>query len=255
LELHSLGHVCAFLWSDICDTVFPMSGKIIAVGNLKGGTGKSTVAINLACALRNGGKATVAVVDADGQGTASDWGAKGRLGLTVHALPFEEAQGTGHGASHVNGVENRGAANWSAVVDGLKGDHDFVVIDLPPQLSDAILNALIGANLFVVPVTASGADLKATTKAIELLRRARSQRDDGRPACLLVPSRVDRRTAVGKEIEAVLHDFGEPVAPAIGQRTAHVDAFTAGEWVGSYAPRSAAHGEIEVLAAIVKRVK
>lgn len=232
-----------------------MSGKIIAVGNLKGGTGKSTVAINLACALRNGGKATVAVVDADGQGTASDWGAKGRLGLTVHALPFEETQGTGHGASHANGVESGGAANWGAVVDGLKADHDFVVIDLPPQLSDAILNALVAANLFVVPVTASGADLKATTKAIELLQRARALRDDGRPACLLVPSRVDRRTAAGKEIEAVLHDFGEPVAPAIGQRTAHVDAFTAGEWVGSYAPRSAAHGEIEVLAAIVKRVK
>ncbi len=233
-----------------------MSGKIIAVGNLKGGTGKSTVAINLACALRGSGKVTVAVVDADAQGTASDWGAKGRLGLTVHALPFDEAESTGHGGGAINGATGgRNGASWSAVVERLKDEHDFVVIDLPPQLSDAILNALVAANLFVVPVTASGADLKATTKAIELLQRARAQRDDGRPACLLVPSRVDRRTAAGREIEAVLHDFGEPVAPAIGQRAAHVDAFTAGEWVGSYAPRSAAHGEIDVLAAIVRRVK
>ncbi|MFD1625940.1 ParA family protein [Azospirillum griseum] len=229
-----------------------MSGKIIAVGNLKGGTGKSTVAVNLACALRGSGKVKVAVVDADAQGTASDWAAKGRLGLTVHALPFEESENTGHGGGSASG---RDGEAWGTVVERLRLEHDFVVIDLPPQLGDAILNALVAANLFVVPVTASGADLKATTKAIELLRRARARRDDGRPACLLVPSRVDRRTAAGKEIEAVLHDFGEPVAPAIGQRTAHVDAFTAGEWVGSYAPRSAAHGEIDVLAAIVKRVK
>lgn len=219
-----------------------MSGKIVAVGNLKGGTGKSTVAVNVACALASGGKARVVVVDADGQGTATDWGAKGRLGVTVRSLPFEDMNGAG-------------SAGWNATVDELRAGHDFVVIDLPPQLGDAILNALVGANLFVVPVTASGADLKATAKAIDLLRRARALRDDRRPACLLVPSRVDRRTAAGKEIEAVLHDFGEPVAPAVGQRTAHVDAFTAGEWVGAYAPRSAAHDEIEVLAAIVRRVK
>lgn len=221
-----------------------MSGKIVAVGNLKGGTGKSTVAVNIACALASGGKAKVVLVDADGQGTATDWGAKGRLGVTVRPHPFEDANGSADGS-----------AGWNGVIDGLKAEHDFVVIDLPPQLGDAILNALVGANLFVVPVTASGADLKATAKAIDLLRRARSLRADNRPACLLVPSRVDRRTAAGKEIEAVLHDFGEPVAPAIGQRTAHVDAFTAGEWVGAYAPRSVAHDEIEVLAAIVRRVK
>lgn len=215
-----------------------MPGKIIAVGNLKGGTGKSTVAVNVACALAHGGKARVALVDADGQGTASDWGAKGRLAVPVTALPFEEA-GTG----------------WRDRVDGLVASHDFVVLDLPPQLGDAILNALHAASLFVVPVTASGADLKATAKAIDLLNRVRSERGDRRPGCLLVPSRVDRRTAAGKEIEAVLHEFGEPVAPAIGQRTAHVDAFTVGEWVGSYAPRSVAHEEIEVLAAIVRRVK
>lgn len=234
-----------------------MAGKIIAVGNLKGGTGKSTVAVNVACALANGGKAKVVVVDADGQGTASDWGARGRLGVQVHPLPFEEPDHSGASGT-VNGTGNGAGENgtgWLDTVGQLAAQHDFVVLDLPPQLGDAILNALSAANLFVVPVTASGADLKATAKAIDLLRRVRKEREDNRPACLLVPSRVDRRTAAGKEIEAVLHDFGEPVAPAIGQRTAHVDAFTAGEWVGSYAPRSAAHDEIEVLAAIVRRVK
>ena len=48
-----------------------MSSRIIAVGNLKGGTGKSTVAVNLACCLAE--SQAVTLVDADPQGTASAW--------------------------------------------------------------------------------------------------------------------------------------------------------------------------------------
>jgi chromosome partitioning protein len=47
-------------------------GKIIAVGNLKGGTGKSTIAVNLACRMAEMGR-SVALIDADPQGTAAAW--------------------------------------------------------------------------------------------------------------------------------------------------------------------------------------
>ena len=46
--------------------------KIIALLNEKGGAGKSTCAINLACALHRAGRKVV-LVDADPQGTARDW--------------------------------------------------------------------------------------------------------------------------------------------------------------------------------------
>ncbi|MGH6916933.1 MAG: ParA family protein, partial [Geminicoccaceae bacterium] len=62
-------------------------GKLIAVGNLKGGTGKSTIAVNLACALRAADR-TVALVDADPQGTATDWHAGGGLPVLVETLPL-----------------------------------------------------------------------------------------------------------------------------------------------------------------------
>ena len=52
----------------------------------------------------------------------------------------------------------------------------------------------------------------------------------------------------------MLHDLGEPVAPAVIKRAAHVDAFSAGQWIGAYAPRSAGHVEIQALAALVRRI-
>ncbi|WP_158284646.1 ParA family protein [Azospirillum sp. TSO35-2] len=245
-----------------------MTGHIIAIGNLKGGTGKSTLAVNLSCALATGAGGSAVLVDADSQGTAVTWAGRGRLPVEVIPMPFEpddagmpsigptDTRPTAFGA--VGGAEEgRAGANerWLATLNALAKEHRFVVIDLPPNLGACIVMALVAADLLVVPVTPSGADLKATCKAIDLLRNARKVRSGGKPSCLLVPSKVDRRTAVGREIEAVLHDFGEPVAPAIGQRSAHIDAFTAGEWIGTYAPQTAAHHEIQALTAIIRRAR
>lgn len=209
--------------------------KLIASANLKGGTGKTTLAVNLACALSVGGK--VVVVDADEQATASAWAAAGGLPVRVVALPL-----------------SGDVPAWIRAVVALRGEHDLAVVDCPPNLGAAAVAALALADLAMVPVTPSGMDLKATARALELVREAREERGGTKPAVLLVPSRVDRRTASGREVEAVLSDFGEPVAPAVAQRAAHVDAFSAGMWVGQYAPRSAAHVEIEALAALVKRM-
>ena len=216
-----------------------MAGKLLAVGNLKGGVGKTTLAISIACALAEHGSAVV--VDADAQGSAAAWAMTGKLPVAVVTLPL-----TSEG--------ERATAAWLARLVEIKADADFVLLDLPPNLGGATVAALSLADLLVVPIPPSGLDLRAAERTLGLLRQARQVRGDNRPAGLLVPSRVDRRTAAGREIEAVLHDMGEPVAPAVIQRAAHVDAFSAGQWIGAYAPRSVGHVEIQALAALVRRI-
>jgi chromosome partitioning protein len=206
-------------------------GSLIAVGNLKGGTGKSTIAVNVACALVQDG-CDVVLIDADGQGTATDWHAGHRLPVRVESWPL--------------GGE-RDAQKWVARVLALKPCVDRIIVDLPPQIGSGIASALLIADLFVVPVTLSGVDLRATAKALDLLRRARSVRGAEKPACMLVPSRVDRRTVIGQRIHATLERFGLKVGPALRQRSAHIEAFDAGAWIGAHAPGSPAHREIRVL--------
>jgi chromosome partitioning protein len=205
---------------------------IIALANLKGGVGKSTLAINIAGALHP----KVTLIDADPQATATAWAEGGNL-----PFPVIEAPLAGHNVEE-----------WISTVLGIEATH--IIIDLPPMLGDATAAALAICDLAVVPVSPSGADLRATNRAMDLIRSARAARQDGKPLALLVPSKVDRRTAAGAEIEAVLHDYGEPVGPGISQRIAHADAFSAGQWIGDYAKGSAAHAEVKALASVVKRL-
>ena len=210
--------------------------KIVAIGNLKGGTGKSTVAVNLAYALARPDR-SVLLLDADAQGTASDWLKDRPPPVEVLAMPLMAARDTGP---------------WISRLMALRDRHAVVVIDLPPQVDSGIASALLLADVFVVPVTPSGADLRATGKALELLQRARAARGGGRPACLLVPSKVDRRTALGRRATTLLDRFGLKVGPTIRQQAAHVEAFDAGTWVGAYAPDGPACAEVRALAKVVE---
>jgi chromosome partitioning protein len=208
---------------------------VIAVINLKGGCGKSTIAVNLACELASGSEPVV-LLDNDAQGTASHWWSHGRLPVRGEFMPLENDE---DGERLIRAVAGR--------------SERYVVLDAPAHVNAAALAAGKIADLVLIPVTASGVDLVATRAVVEVVRQARVLRRSGVPKCLIVPSKIDRRTDAGRRIDEQVRQFGENVGPAIHQRTAFVDAFGAGQWIGDYAPQSAAHFDITALAMAVKR--
>jgi chromosome partitioning protein len=204
-------------------------GAVVACANLKGGVGKSTIAVNLAAALSSSGQPAM-LFDGDPQRTSTIWASRGALPVAVRAHAWTKDD----------------EATWLDDI-ALEAEHAIVVVDCPPSLEGATEALMRIADVVVVPVTASGADLYATRHALELVRGARAVRG-GLPAALLVPSRVDRRTASGRELEQALAALGEPVGPAIGYRAKFVDSFTVGDWVGHFAPGSDAAQDIAALA-------
>jgi chromosome partitioning protein len=129
----------------------------------------------------------------------------------------------------------------------------YVILDAPAHVGAAALAAGRIADLVLVPVTASGVDLAATRSIVDIIRQARLQRRSDAPRCLIVPSKIDRRTDAGRRIDESLRSFGENVGPAIHQRTGFVESFGAGQWIGDFAPDSPAHFDITSLAIAVKR--
>jgi len=227
-------------WSDLDAEAFQRPAhidklvSIIAVVNLKGGVGKSTIAVNLACELAI--HQSVVVVDADSQATATDWARRGDLPARVETLPLDA---------------DSQVCSWVEKVLTIQADH--VVIDCPPHIGPATLAAVGIADMVLIPVTPSGADLVATDSALAVVHDAQATRKDNGPLCLLVPGKVDSRTASGRELAAALEKFDETVAPEIGQRAALVDAFSVGAWIGQYAPRNKAREQFLDLAIAVKR--
>jgi chromosome partitioning protein len=153
----------------------PGSGKIIVVANEKGGSGKSTVAVNIAVGLRRMGSA-VAAVDLDSrQGTLTrylenrkKWAAE--LGREL-PMPHLAA------VAELDELADQGQGDASDALFGRLSDlakaHDFVVVDIPGHnhVLMAAVHAL--ADVLVTPVNDSLLDLdvlgvvNAETLAVE----------------------------------------------------------------------------------------
>ena len=147
-------------------------GKIIAIANQKGGVGKTTTTINLGASLAAEGK-KVLIIDMDPQGnTSSGLGIdKDELDTTVYQLmigdnTFDECvqknvfDNLDVLAANVNlagieietmDMEDRSYI-LSNIIDKVKDQYDFIIIDCPPSLNSLTINAMTTADSVLVPI-------------------------------------------------------------------------------------------------------
>lgn len=183
--------------------------KIIAVLNEKGGTGKSTVSTNLATALHRAGKKVV-LVDADPQGTSRDW---------------REASPEGADLPPVVALDRSQMLIQS--LPTLSGN-DFVVIDGPAKAGDMAASIVRVANVALIVIQPSGADIWASAATVKLIR---SKIDVGGAidAAFLV-NRTSGSTKLSKQmLEGEWNEYGiDQMDSTIGNRVAFAQALTDG---------------------------
>ena len=127
--------------------------QTIVVGNLKGGTGKSTISVNLASALIEYG-VDVAILDTDPQGTAREWATQGRLPIRCIHEPLHDLNTAG---------------GWTVVARELLERHDVVVIDLPAVVAPALAMAYLIADVILIPAAPTEIDLHATRRVLRYI--------------------------------------------------------------------------------------
>jgi chromosome partitioning protein len=204
---------------------------MIAIGNLKGGTGKSTLSINLACALAQ--RSSVCLIDSDPQGTAAIWAIRGQLPIRVEPMP-------------VKTVDD--AVSWLDKINRTGMEHDIVMIDLPAALSAALASAFMAADLVLIPTSLSMVDVTATVRTVHYLRKAVRERHGSGPRCLVVPMQVDCGLFGKVDTVAELEKLGLPLAAPIRRSKTLSRAFHLSSWAGEIAPRSRVLRDLETLA-------
>jgi chromosome partitioning protein len=195
---------------------------IVMLGSQKGGVGKTTIAVHLACAWAR--RHRVLLVDADSQQAAAAW--------LVEPGPLEVASYTQD-------------AGLAAFLEAQAPHYDAVVVDTPPGLGALLREGLRAAGLLLVPLQPSPVDVRAVRLTLELAQVLRGPRLDVR----LVLSRVVTGSILGRTVREALAPYGVPVARTVlTQRMVVQMAAAMGRPVGDYAPDSLAALEFQQLA-------
>lgn len=209
--------------------------KVIGIIQVKGGAGRSTVSTNLAGELSKIGKTVL--IDCDmPQGTSASWFAvreqKGKAGNLVADTA----------ATHrelVQKVEQYGNA-------------DFIVLDGPPRIAELTKAILILADLCLVPIGASTAEIWATTDLLALIEEAKKVKPI-RTKVIWTRYRAFTKLAQGLPDLATKELKLSALVPTLGMRVAYIEALGEG-LTAAEMPDPTAKAEVKAMTEEVQKL-
>jgi chromosome partitioning protein len=203
--------------------------KTIVVANQKGGSGKSTVTVHLAAAAELAGDGPVIISDTDPQGTAADWfNQRKRAGLDA---PLYSALTLSDLGEKIQALDDAGAA--------------YLFIDTAPSIGAVNADLFARADVILIPLNPTPADLRALVKGLPLIRKS------GTPFHFVL-ARVRPNLRNNDGTAAALDALGLVLNTRMHERVIYAETFAHGKTALEIEPKGVAALEIAALWADLK---
>lgn len=206
--------------------------KVLAIVNQKGGVGKTTTSVNLAASLK-ATRLEVLLIDLDPQGNATMGSGvnKSDLELSVYDLLTENASFSdvvlhpedaeydllpANGdlvAAEVELVNAEGREQrLRRIVDAVRAQYDFVVIDCPPSLTMLTVNALVAADGVVIPMQCEYYALEGLSALMDTIAAIKERLNPNLRIEGILRTMYDPRNKLTSEVNGQLFNyFGDTV--------------------------------------------
>lgn len=195
--------------------------NVIVVASQKGGVGKSTLALHLGVAA----DARTVLLDMDPQQTLTKW------------WRMREAETPALAEATIGGLSSK--------LELLRAEgYDLCVVDTPPAITASITAVIEVADLVLIPVRPSPADLWAVGATIDIARKAE------KPFAFILSQATRGATLVTQAMAALSHHG--PVAGVVHSRVGFAGVLSDGRTVLEHEPRGPAAAEIRDLSRFVR---